>query len=142
MKPTKCVVCVCVCVLFAVHTFSKKNFQRVENTVMNNSTVVNLQRLLLGEGNVPLVLLNFKEKRRGKWTEEEEYVALTILQQYDNGTLAVPNGTTLSSCYEVAFNGDVMRTAYAVKKKFASKKPFFVQISRSVHEVIRIMKNS
>lgn len=99
-----------------------------ENDVISSS--------LLGTVSVPTALRNRLDLRSGKWTKEEEQFAFTIIQQFQNGTLQVPETSTVSyidasyfykifkvpcclvqlrQCLSVALNCDAMR----ISKKFA-----------------------
>ena len=70
---------------------------------------------LLGTVSVPTALRNRHDLRSGKWTKEEEAFAFTVIQQFQAGTLNIPETATLRQCLSVALNCDAMR----ISKKFA-----------------------
>ncbi|KAJ1436139.1 hypothetical protein B484DRAFT_325221, partial [Ochromonadaceae sp. CCMP2298] len=47
--------------------------------------------------------------RRGKWTAEEERYTEKIIYDFENGTLDVPEGTTLRTYLSKVLNCDPMR---------------------------------
>jgi hypothetical protein len=47
--------------------------------------------------------------RRGKWTVEEEHYTSRIIHDFENGTLDVPEGTTLRNYLSKTLNCDPMR---------------------------------
>ena len=61
-----------------------------------------------GEELVPLELKQ-TTLRRGKWTTEEENYAARIIHDFENGTLDVPEGSTLRNYLSKTLNCDPMR---------------------------------
>ena len=71
--------------------FMMEEYQRDEDGDENDI----ISASLLGTVSVPTALRNRLDLRSGKWTKEEEQFAFTIIQQFQNGTLQVPETSTV-----------------------------------------------